>query len=552
MKVCPICQATYDDGVDFCFKEGAPLEQQVSGEAEDTAVEHDRSGLTIEDLEPPDAVSLSGLIPVATEEDDLATLTMAAEPPAMLEEDELATVTSGVEQLASGTELSSVASVDPFEKPEDVDFRNRMEAASVDRELEPPGVGDTHDKMETVHWEGPPRTAEYAESGAGGFLKLIVGIVIALALAFSLIPGEQTETDNAPVSTPVAQTSSEQPTPAATEPAEDPSTIGDDGSSGDIEEPSMEEGDPDRVGEDGSPLVEGAEEPEEGDQEASEDEADAEDAAVDSEGPVDGEEAQDSASVEEDPGLSAAERREQARKEARKEAREERRKKREEERRKRLKEERKQRREAARAEAKKKEAEADAAPVDPGNPWTSPSPGSSAPVAPSAAASDASNPWGVNQPDVKGGTKATSAMVTVNTKPRAARVKLAGKNRGSSPVRVELPIGTHEVQVTKDGFVSKSTYVKVVDGSPVALSVALEPLESTQEETLGTLFISSSPAGALLYVDGASKGRTPISVPIAEGKYTLKLVADGKAPLEKRIKVDFTRGKTVRRFIEIP
>ena len=551
MKVCPICQATYDDGVDFCFKEGAPLELQVSGDVHDKAVAQDRSGLTIEDLEPPDAVSLSGLIPVATEEDDLATLTMAAEPPPMLEEDELATVTSGVEQLASGTELSSATSVEPFEKPEDIDFRNRTESADGDSGRDVPGAADTHDKMETVHWEGPPRVAAGVESGAGGFLKLIAVIVVALGLVIFFGTQDQSESTNSTDSTQAAQTPSKPKAPVIPEPVTAAPELGSAGEDEDPTESLAEEESAELESEDGAATEEGSEDPLEEDTEESEgeseEEANSEDAAVESEDGAVVEEEEDSASSEEDRGLSADERREQARKEAR----EERRKKREEERRKRLREERKERREAARAEEQKK-ADAPAAPAaDPGNPWTSPGSATAPTVAPTTPASNASNPWGVAQPESQP-DKASSAMVTVTTKPRAARVKLAGKNRGSSPVKVELPLGTHEVQVTKDGYVSKSTYVKVVDGSPVSVTVALEALEGVEQESMGTLFISSSPAGALLYVNGTSKGRTPISVSISEGTYTLKLVADGKAPLEKRIKVDFARGKTVRRFIEIP
>ena len=81
MKVCPICQSTYDDGVDFCFKDGAPLEAQSPAETPDSVGSTDFSGLTEDDLDAPDAISLTGRIPVATDEDELATLPMSAEQP---------------------------------------------------------------------------------------------------------------------------------------------------------------------------------------------------------------------------------------------------------------------------------------------------------------------------------------------------------------------------------------------------------------------------------------------------------------------------------------
>ena len=39
---------------------------------------------------------------------------------------------------------------------------------------------------------------------------------------------------------------------------------------------------------------------------------------------------------------------------------------------------------------------------------------------------------------------------------------------------------------------------------------------------------------------------------VAEGVHTVRLVLDGKEPITKRIKVDFSRIATVRRFIEFP
>jgi hypothetical protein len=117
---------------------------------------------------------------------------------------------------------------------------------------------------------------------------------------------------------------------------------------------------------------------------------------------------------------------------------------------------------------------------------------------------------------------------------------------------MELPLGTHEIQVSKEGYLPGSRYVKVTGADPISISIALEPMASAAAKREGILFISSSPSGALLYVDGSSKGRTPISVTVTEGAHSLKLVSDGREPVEKRIRVDFARSTTVRRFIEIP
>jgi hypothetical protein len=187
------------------------------------------------------------------------------------------------------------------------------------------------------------------------------------------------------------------------------------------------------------------------------------------------------------------------------------------------------------------------------NPWTS---GGSAAPKPAAATSDKgtdpANPWGVGAPPTSKPAESARTRVSITTKPAGAKVKVAGTSRGASPVKMELPLGTHEIQVSKEGYLPGSRYVKVTDADPISISIALEPMASAAAKREGTLFISSSPSGALLYVDGSSKGRTPISVAVTEGAHSLKLVSDGRDPVEKRIRVNFARSTTVRRFIEIP
>ena len=55
-----------------------------------------------------------------------------------------------------------------------------------------------------------------------------------------------------------------------------------------------------------------------------------------------------------------------------------------------------------------------------------------------------------------------------------------------------------------------------------------------------------------VFLNGSAKGRTPVSLTVTEGVHSIRLVLDGKDPIDKRIKVDFSRVSTVRRFIEFP
>ena len=551
MKVCPICQSTYDDGVDFCFKEGAPLEQQASADAPSEVVRPDPTGLTIEDLEPPDAVSLSGLIPIATEVDDLKTLPLTGQMAPVLEEDELATVTSGVQQVEASEEEDTSGVGDPFEEPEAAGFRARVTGAHSSTQLGPDlsdeDLPDTHDRMETVQWDGPPSGAPGANDGSSGFLKLVVGlcVLVVLIIGYQMQGNSPVEDDSSAVSEGAAVDEPEDAVAAAdtSEPPPNSDNPTDAVAGQDLGEPS-----PVNVELDPEPDVE----TDPGDAAEGSDAAlPTQEEPLPSDDPTSVDEVEEPPAESGEPEPEAAERELRAREErerAREEAREERLRKRAE----RLEEEKRRRLEAKSEAANDKVAakEVEAPPSSgAGNPWTS-SPSEAAGPAPTA---DAGNPWGVSAPATDTAKETPSlAKVTITTKPSGAKVKLAGKSRGSSPVKAELPVGTHEVQVTKEGFVSRSSYVKVKDASPVSVNIALEPLEAASAKREGTLFVSSSPAGAVLYVDGSSRGRTPLSVTVVEGTHSLKLVAEGKEPLTKRIKVDFTRTTTVRRFIEIP
>ena len=162
-----------------------------------------------------------------------------------------------------------------------------------------------------------------------------------------------------------------------------------------------------------------------------------------------------------------------------------------------------------------------------------------------APAAEPGSPWG-------GGSVAVLGTLKINSKPSGATVKIDGVSRGKAPITVEIAAGSHKVSVSKEGFKEKSASARVTAGQTSSMTLALQAESTEPEVRKGTLFISSAPAGALLYIDGQSRGRTPLSVTVSEGLHTLKLEAEGKSPVEKRIKVDFSRSTTVRRFIELP
>jgi hypothetical protein len=49
--------------------------------------------------------------------------------------------------------------------------------------------------------------------------------------------------------------------------------------------------------------------------------------------------------------------------------------------------------------------------------------------------------------------------------------------------------------------------------------------------------VTSNPCGAMIYIDDIQVGRTPMSFPMPQGRYTLVLLAPGHQPYAQRILV---------------
>jgi hypothetical protein len=63
--------------------------------------------------------------------------------------------------------------------------------------------------------------------------------------------------------------------------------------------------------------------------------------------------------------------------------------------------------------------------------------------------------------------------LVVNSQPAGAIVTLDGETLGTTPLDVEVPVGEHDVEVTKDGFVKQRQRMMFVDGVRESLSVSL-------------------------------------------------------------------------------
>lgn len=154
----------------------------------------------------------------------------------------------------------------------------------------------------------------------------------------------------------------------------------------------------------------------------------------------------------------------------------------------------------------------------------------------------------------------TTAFLDVTSTPSGATVYLDGKNIGKTPLQGHLvDTGT---QVEKEvilgmehaGYKSRVAKLTLTAGKTTPWDVALEK-QPEEIETMATLDVTSTPSGAVIYVDAKPVGSTPLhGYPVDTGMHLKKVVVVGVelAGYKTRVaKLTLTAGKTTPWDIEL-
>jgi hypothetical protein len=153
--------------------------------------------------------------------------------------------------------------------------------------------------------------------------------------------------------------------------------------------------------------------------------------------------------------------------------------------------------------------------------------------------------------------------ITVTSSPSGADIYIDNVYKGLSPAVFDtVPNGNHVVLVKLDGYqdlsksvtvtannqtvhaaLSQKTAATPTTSSPGQTSTAgagsPAPTASAQAPGYGSLSITTTPAGALVYVDGAMMGVTPTTIPmLAEGQHSVTLMMDGYQDLKITITIN--------------
>ncbi len=504
MKACPLCNSTYDDRVDFCFRDGAPL---VAASAELEAAALAEKGLArfstgldvpephnLDVTDAPEPTSLRAPIVAPPTPPPPEPLPVESGEPTLPPQAAPDIAPPPAEDLPAPEPVSpplpdpSPDEIDTVVPPTETDDPDLTEPdtseffADLGTETRDDGLPDADDDddeedadddglglyADIPYAETPPRKDRMPV-----ILAAIAGVIVIGGMAVFGFGGDDKEPD------------AEEP-PAATASVQRPSPAAD-------REPRQANPKPaTRVR---TPPVEEVEER----------------PPIEPEEPV--EQPRTAATT---PSAETDQARQQRQQEARKEQRRQERaarKQAEAERRQaqadraaaeRLEEERRQ---AARAEderraAERREAERRAAENQ----------ASSEPVAVSSP-SDASNPWG--QAD-----EPTQGVLTVTSTPRDATVWIDDVKRGSSPVDATLPFGSHKVRVTKSGYKDKTMVIDLQSRERDVAFSLVQDVRSGAVTIYGTL-------GAKVYLGDKLLGPIPVSTSLQEGTYTFTVVNEG-------------------------
>jgi formylglycine-generating enzyme required for sulfatase activity len=116
----------------------------------------------------------------------------------------------------------------------------------------------------------------------------------------------------------------------------------------------------------------------------------------------------------------------------------------------------------------------------------------------------------------------TEGSLYIKSSPSGASVYLDGTYKGTTPKQIEnISAGSYTLKVTKSGYEDESMTINVRAGETAEKTVYLT-------EEMGELYISSSPSGANIYIDGSYKGTTPKTINgLNAGYYDIKLKKDG-------------------------
>ncbi|WP_332449293.1 PEGA domain-containing protein [Methanoculleus sp.] len=134
----------------------------------------------------------------------------------------------------------------------------------------------------------------------------------------------------------------------------------------------------------------------------------------------------------------------------------------------------------------------------------------------------------------------TTGAIDVVSYPAGANVYLDGALKGLTPSAgvytiSNVAVGSHTIRVAMDGYLDYTTSVEVSGATTSHVTATLRP---GQGSTTGFIAVTSSPAGADVYIDNAYKGITPLNVDgVAAGTHAVRVALAGYSDWSTSVQV---------------
>ena len=134
-------------------------------------------------------------------------------------------------------------------------------------------------------------------------------------------------------------------------------------------------------------------------------------------------------------------------------------------------------------------------------------------------------------------TPSPTVSISITTIPPGAGVRLDDFFKGITPTLVNVTVGSHKIEVTKEGYHSHSETkrIRFGYGEPEEMIIELKPLT-------GSIFVYSTPPGASVYLDDVYKRDTNCTLSeVAVGPHSIKLTKSGYFDETRKVSVSVRR-----------
>ena len=130
--------------------------------------------------------------------------------------------------------------------------------------------------------------------------------------------------------------------------------------------------------------------------------------------------------------------------------------------------------------------------------------------------------------------------VFISSIPEGAVVSVDGKSAGNTPLKIELPEGNYQLQLSADGFKTWQAQLAVVLNQPQSIKdIRLQPAD-------GTLALQTQPSGANVTIGQNFVGKTPLKVQLSTNTpHEIRISKAGYEKVSRRVQVSIGKLKTL-------